>query len=168
MDRLLRRIRKALGDGPKRDYPPLPAPAAASPRGALLERFTETLARAGGRLVTTADSQAWLAGNAGEDTGIDKADILIAETGTVVKTFESREASRASLHSRSSVFLASPDLLVPDLPAALSRLEEAHSGGRAYTVLITGPSRTADIEKELVIPAHGPRELVVLMEYGQV
>jgi L-lactate dehydrogenase complex protein LldG len=56
---------------------------------------------------------------------------------------------------------------VPDLPAALARLSPMHRAGRAYTVLVTGPSRTADIEKELVIPAHGPRELVVVLLAGE-
>jgi L-lactate dehydrogenase complex protein LldG len=32
-----------------------------------------------------------------------------------------------------------------------------------YQVIVTGPSRTADIEKVLVIPAHGPRRLIVVM-----
>ena len=86
-----------------------------------------------------------------------------SETGTVLRSYPSREASRISLAPDVSVFLAARDSLVPDLPAALDRIAPAHRAGRAYTVMITGPSRTADIEKELVIPAHGPRELIVLL-----
>ncbi|MCR4314785.1 MAG: LUD domain-containing protein [Planctomycetes bacterium] len=34
-----------------------------------------------------------------------------------------------------------------------------------WTTIITGASRTADVEKILVMPAHGPRELFVLIAY---
>ena len=61
------------------------------------------------------------------------------------------------------MFVASESDLVPDLPAALARLADTHREGRAYTLFTTGPSRTADIEKKLVIPAHGPREVIVLL-----
>jgi L-lactate dehydrogenase complex protein LldG len=112
-------------------------------------------------------AKAWLAVHAGggaSDVGVDRADLLVAETGTVVRTYPSREASRASLHPATSVFVASGEALVPDLAAALRRLRPVHGQGAAYTVLVTGPSRTADIEKVPVIPAHGPRELIVLLE----
>jgi L-lactate dehydrogenase complex protein LldG len=95
--------------------------------------------------------------------GVDRADMLVAETGTVVRTYARREDARVSLLPEASVFLATPAALVRDLPEALARLAPLHRSGRAYTVWITGPSRTADIEKQLVIPAHGPRELVVVL-----
>ena len=133
----------------------------------LADRFAAALERAGGRLVRLPDEDAadrWLREAAWtEETGVDRADLLIAETGTVVRSYETREESRVSLVPPCSVFLAAPDQLVPDLASALTRLAPLHEAGRAYTVLITGPSRTADIEKELVIPAHGPRDLVVLL-----
>ena len=66
-------------------------------------------------------------------------------------------------HRRSGLPGEAQDQLVPGLPEALTRLADRHREGRAYSVFITGPSRTADIEKELVIPAHGPRELVVVL-----
>ena len=133
----------------------------------LVDRFVAALERAGGRLVRLPDEDAadrWLreAGLTGE-TGVDRADLLIAETGTVVRSYATREESRVSLVPPRTVFLATADCLVPDLASALARLAPEHEAGRAYTVLITGPSRTADIEKELVIPAHGPRDLVVLL-----
>jgi L-lactate dehydrogenase complex protein LldG len=133
----------------------------------LMDRFEQALVRAGGRLVRAAGEEAgrrWVeAEYADGDAGVDEADLLVAETGTVVRTYPTREASRVSLVPEVSVFLATPDRLVPDLAVALERLAPLHREGRAYTVFVTGPSRTADIEKQLVIPAHGPRELIVVL-----
>ncbi|MFV1958707.1 MAG: LUD domain-containing protein [Planctomycetota bacterium] len=181
---LLSRLARLL-DGA--DRPPAPAPP--PPSGASVGEdpaacFGREIGRATGRLVRVrgaAVARAWIedaypecrvvfedeqpgeADLRAAEVGVDTADLLVAETGTVVRTYPSRESSRISLVPAVSVFLARGDALVRDLPAALARLAPAHRDGRAYTVFVTGPSRTADIEKQLVIPAHGPRELVVLL-----
>ena len=165
MDRLLRRIRESLSGTPKRPYPPLPEPAPCPED--LPERFARALQKAGGTFVSLSgeeEAARWVAARGvGGEPGVDRADLLIADTGTVVRTYPSREASRVSLEPEVSVVLATPDRIVADLPEALRRLGPHHREGRAYTVLITGPSRTADIEKEPVVPAHGPRELIVVL-----
>jgi L-lactate dehydrogenase complex protein LldG len=133
--------------------------------GSLLETFEAALARAGGRLVRAGrrkDPRAFASKeHPGASVGVDDADLLVAETGTVVRSYPDRESARVSLTPEVSVFVAKEDSLVANLPEALARLAPAHREGRAYTVLVTGPSRTADIEKTLVIPAHGPKELLV-------
>jgi len=164
---------------------PAPPPDSAAPVGSdLAAAFERELVRASGRLVHVADleaARAWVRASFSDadtvwasdtpkearlraaEVGVDRADLLIAETGTVVRTFPSAAAARVSLVPPVSVFLACQDALVRDLPAALGRLGDAHREGKAFSTLITGPSRTADIEKQLVIPAHGPRELVVVL-----
>ena len=62
------------------------------------------------------------------------------------------------------IVLASIDQLVPDLDAAFARIAERGTAAKnAYLCLITGSSRTADIEKILVMGAHGPKRLVVIL-----
>jgi len=188
MDRLLARVREALTAAR-----PVAAPGPVPPSGTrvgddLAAAFGAALETAGGRLacvpdeatarrlvaerwpeatIVDADDAVDEASLGRAEVGVDRADRLIAETGTVVRSYANRAAARVALVPPVSVFLAARSALVRDLPEALAHVAEHHARGRAYTVLITGPSRTADIEKQLVIPAHGPRELlVVLFEQG--
>jgi L-lactate dehydrogenase complex protein LldG len=66
------------------------------------------------------------------------------------------------------VVLAKRDQLLPDLPAAFELLKKKY--GTDYPSLIsfiTGPSRTGDIERILVLGAHGPKKLTILcLEHG--
>ena len=184
MDRLLARIRSALQGAARRPEPGPGEPSGAEVNADLVVAFREALRAASGRLVVVDDEAAARAFVASEwpnasgvdvgehppeakvreaMVGIDRATLLIAETGTVVRTYATREDARVALVPPVSVFLARTQDLVRDLPTALARVGDAHRAGRAYSVLVTGPSRTADIEKQLVIPAHGPREVVVLL-----
>jgi L-lactate dehydrogenase complex protein LldG len=51
---------------------------------------------------------------------------------------------------------------VPSLDEALKKIEEADRNW-SYATFITGPSRTSDIEKRLVLGAHGPKRLVTFI-----
>ena len=63
--------------------------------------------------------------------------------------------------------LAKLDQLVPDLESAFTRVRERNiQFQNSFVGLITGSSRTADIEKILVQGAHGPRRLVVVLQTG--
>jgi L-lactate dehydrogenase complex protein LldG len=59
------------------------------------------------------------------------------------------------------VIEAREDQLVPDLPAALARIGPELALASAVT-LVTGPSRTADIEQTLIRGVHGPRDVHVV------
>jgi len=92
------------------------------------------------------------------DIGIAEAHFAIASTGTfAVMTAEARPSS-LTLLPPISVIIVNIDRLVPNLAAAI-----AGFGADAIThnrvSFITGPSRTADIEKRIVMGVHGPKIL---------
>ena len=101
----------------------------------------------------------------GYKLGITSAALLIADTGGVVVDLPQRLCGRAHTLVDTHVVVGRRDQLVGTLAEAISvRIERRKSkswGG--YQVFVSGPSRTADIEKVLVIPAHGPRRLVVVI-----
>jgi len=60
--------------------------------------------------------------------------------------------------------LARRDQLVPDLPVAFARLRARYGQDFPSMIsFITGPSRTGDIERILVLGAHGPKQLTILL-----
>ena len=60
------------------------------------------------------------------------------------------------------LFRSRPDQIVPDLAAAFEFLRHRYDGRWPDAIsFITGPSRTADIEKILVMGAHGPKRLAL-------
>jgi L-lactate dehydrogenase complex protein LldG len=94
---------------------------------------------------------------------ITLADTLVAATGSIFVT-SACGGRGAAVVAPIHIVLAFTDQLVPDLEAALARLyENGAAEQNSMVVLITGSSRTADIEKILVMGAHGPRRLVVAL-----
>jgi L-lactate dehydrogenase complex protein LldF len=89
--------------------------------------------------------------------GLTGAAAGIANTGTVLLLDEG-ETLKASLLPETHLVVLPLSLLVADLPEALQKTRRA-----ANAVLVTGPSRTADIEMTLTIGVHGPKELVVFL-----
>lgn len=95
---------------------------------------------------------------------ITLAEVLVAATGSVLVS-ASTGGRGASVVAPCHIVYARLDQLVPDLEAALARVQESGAVARnSFLGLITGSSRTADIEKILVMGAHGPRRLVVVLE----
>jgi L-lactate dehydrogenase complex protein LldG len=62
------------------------------------------------------------------------------------------------------IVIAKTNQILPDIGTALARAEERGTVAQnSFLCLITGSSRTADIEKILVMGAHGPRRLIVVL-----
>ncbi|MDR5694295.1 MAG: lactate utilization protein [Armatimonadota bacterium] len=98
------------------------------------------------------------------EVGIGEAEYAVAETGTLVEVAWHRERLLSSLLPPVHIALLDEDRIVPDLDSLFVVLLPLLSQGpRPRVVCITGPSRSADIEKLLILGAHGPRELVVVL-----
>ena len=96
------------------------------------------------------------------DAGITECDALVAQTGSVVLTTRSAGGRALSVLPPHHVVLARRDQLVRDLPAAFTTLKQRYgSNYPSMMCLITGPSRTGDIERILVLGAHGPKKLTI-------
>jgi L-lactate dehydrogenase complex protein LldG len=90
------------------------------------------------------------------DLGVAEASYAIASTGTfAVMTSVSRPNSLTLLPPASVIF-AHIDRMVPDLATALAAIGPDALATHRLS-LITGPSRTADIEKRIVLGVHGPK-----------
>ncbi len=90
------------------------------------------------------------------DLGITGADAAIAESGTIVVRTSPGQPERISLMPRVHLAIFRPAVLRADLALVLAEIKKDR-----HAVLITGPSRTADIEKTLTIGVHGPKVLYV-------
>ncbi len=96
--------------------------------------------------------------------GLTTADFAIAATGTVVLESTDEAIRLASTLPPMHFVLLDPRRIVADSRAAVPLLRRFHEQlPQAYLAYITGPSRTADIERVLTIGVHGPKELHVLL-----
>jgi L-lactate utilization protein LutC len=130
--------------------------------GGLREHFARKATAAGAAVSNAPDPETArrLLGPGGGDHVTDGL-FAVAETGSVAVSWPREERGRALLADR--LFLLVPeDQVVASLDEALARIEALVREGRPYVTLMTGPSRTADIERALTVGVHGPRELHVV------
>ncbi|MDP1591357.1 MAG: LutB/LldF family L-lactate oxidation iron-sulfur protein [Prosthecobacter sp.] len=98
------------------------------------------------------------------DAGISECDALIAQTGSVLLTSRSGGGRALSVLPEHHVVLARRSQLLADLPAAYELLHQRYGASwPSLMTFITGPSRTGDIERILVLGAHGPKKLTILL-----
>jgi L-lactate dehydrogenase complex protein LldG len=91
--------------------------------------------------------------------GVTQMEWGIANTGTLAQDSSAVEQRLASSLTWIHIALVASEQIVPDLPTLMTRMHPSKNG---YIALITGPSRTADIERVLAIGVHGPERLVVV------
>lgn len=96
--------------------------------------------------------------------GITRCEYLIARLGSVMVSSRQNPGRRIAGYPDTHLVLAYSSQLTPDLKQALAGIKKKYRDNYPSMIsIITGPSRTADIEKTLVMGAHGPRELYVFL-----
>lgn len=91
--------------------------------------------------------------------GISEADWALTDTGSLVTDQTAVEQRLAATLPVIHMALIGTDRILPDKTAVFSRITPETS---RYIAFITGPSRTADIERVLTIGVHGPKRLVIV------
>jgi L-lactate dehydrogenase complex protein LldG len=96
--------------------------------------------------------------------GLTACEALIARTGSVLVSSVVSDARKMYSFPEIHLVLAYASQVVPDIQDALELISERHGENiPSMITLVTGPSRTADIEKTLVMGAHGPKKLIVFL-----
>ena len=103
---------------------------------------------------------------AGIDVGFSVADLGVAASGTCMVNTDSEEGRLAGMIAEINVIALRKSEIYPHLPAIAEKLRARMGDGTpTYTTFITGPSRTADIERVAAVGVHGPLELhIILLE----
>ncbi|HLI92119.1 MAG TPA: LUD domain-containing protein [Puia sp.] len=100
------------------------------------------------------------------DAAITSCESLVARTGSIVMSTGGGNASgrTVSVYAPVHICIAWSDQLVYDIRDSLVALKEKYQQQMPSLItLATGPSRTADIEKTLVVGVHGPREVYLFL-----
>jgi len=136
-----------------------------------MDAIGEALERADIRIVRTVavadvERAAMRSRVADADLGIAEADFAIASTGTLTVVSNAERPSSLTLLPPASLAIVQIDRVMPNLAEALAALGADGVAANRLT-LITGPSRTADIEKRIVLGVHGPKSLHVIVVWPQ-
>jgi len=98
------------------------------------------------------------------EAAITECEFLVARTGSILISSASYGGRQLNIFPPIHIVVAKRSQLRAYVTDALIAVQEKYSGNLPSLLsVISGPSRTADIEKTLVMGAHGPRELYVFI-----
>ena len=101
------------------------------------------------------------------DVGLTLCEALIARNGSILLSSANMAGRRLSIYPPVHIVLAKASQLVVDLSDGFKLIKNKYGNTLPSMIsVVTGPSRTADIEKTLVLGAHGPKELFVFLLDG--
>ena len=138
------------------DYAGEPRVLLAQPKGFLDESgLADCLAQKGVRISDQPDES---------EVSVTPALFGIADTGSVIIDTTDDLTSQLTALARVHIVILNPDSILPNLQAAFEAIDKsgANRDNFRYSI-ITGPSRTADIERVLTLGVHGPTKLDILL-----
>ncbi|HCY40511.1 MAG TPA: hypothetical protein DHV48_04035 [Prolixibacteraceae bacterium] len=96
--------------------------------------------------------------------GLTGCEFLVAHLGSVLISSAQTSGRRLNVFPETHIVIASESQIVDYLDNAIEKLQEKYKNKLPSLISnITGPSRTADIEKTLVMGMHGPKTLIVII-----
>jgi len=100
--------------------------------------------------------------------GITGANAITALEGAVVIVHNEGNAAKCAMLPDKHIIITTPEKIVPNLDDAINvtKLQTYLSTGKiisSYVNIISGPSYTADIEKQVYKGMHGPKEVVIIL-----
>ncbi len=94
------------------------------------------------------------------DAAITSCESLVARTGSIILSSANESGRTHSVYAPIHICIAFTSQLVYDISGAINKVKEKYGNNLPSLIsLATGPSRTADIEKTLVVGVHGPKEV---------
>lgn len=100
----------------------------------------------------------------GLQVGVTPCEFLVAHLGSVMISSAGASGRRLHVFPETHIVIAHQRQLVRFLDDAMEAMQAKYQGNLPSSITnITGPSRTADIEKTLVMGMHGPKKLIVLL-----
>ena len=98
------------------------------------------------------------------DASITTCETLIARTGSIVLSSATQSGRSTSVYAPVHICIAYVNQLVYDIQDSLNALQNKYPNNLPSLITVaTGPSRTADIEKTLVVGVHGPKEVFLFL-----
>jgi len=98
------------------------------------------------------------------DVSITGCESLVARTGSIVMSSAQPDGRTASVYAPIHICIAFTSQLVYDIKDALQKAKDKYGNNLPSLITFaTGPSRTADIEKTLVVGVHGPKEVYLFL-----
>jgi L-lactate dehydrogenase complex protein LldG len=98
------------------------------------------------------------------DASITGCEWLVARTGSIVMSAAQKSGRTASVYAPVHICIAFTNQVVYEIKDALNAAREKYGNNLPSLITFaTGPSRTADIEKTLVVGVHGPKEVYLFL-----
>ncbi len=98
------------------------------------------------------------------DAGLTTCEAIVAQTGSIIVSSSTNGGRSLSILPHAHVVIARVDQVMGDLSDAFTFIQQRNSDHMPSMIsFITGPSRTGDIERILVLGAHGPKELFLIL-----